>query len=62
MYEDLIRTLMGSDAYLLFVFDNLIKHVSIYFLPNVCIDFTILKTLPKRRLMRYVSKSVQEAA
>jgi len=26
VYEDVVRALMGSDAYLLFVFDNLIKH------------------------------------
>lgn len=26
IYEDCIRALMGSDAYLLFVFDSLIRH------------------------------------
>ena len=47
VYEDVVRALMGSDAYLLFVFDNLIKHVR--YLPAVTLLFVadpiISKTL-----------------
>jgi len=60
VYEDVVRALMGSDAYLLFVFDNLIKHVR--YTPSVTLPFVadpiISKTLPIRGFVRPRSQSV----
>ena len=33
-YEDIVRMLMGDQAYLIFVFDKLIMQVSFYYFPS----------------------------